>query len=95
MLRPLVLNEGFAQTFLWNLEGQWTERFHPSQGPIAQKCGKQASQTGYMDGNTVQLDEEMLAMDPNALNYEYLMVRLGVQLKSLILLSEEGSNPCR
>ena len=30
-----------------------------------------------MDGNTVQLDEEMLAMNRNALNYEYLSGAVG------------------
>jgi flagellar basal-body rod protein FlgB len=38
-----------------------------------------------MDGNTVQLDEEMLAMNRNALNYEYLSNSVGGTLKELNL----------
>jgi len=38
-----------------------------------------------MDGNTVQLDEEMLAMNRNALNYEYLSNSVGGTLKELTL----------
>ena len=36
-----------------------------------------------MDGNTVQLDEEMLAMNRNALNYEYLSGAVGGTIKEL------------
>ena len=36
-----------------------------------------------MDGNTVQLDEEMLAMNRNALNYEYLIGAVGGSIKEL------------
>ena len=36
-----------------------------------------------MDGNTVQLDEEMLAMNRNALNYEYLTRAVGSSIKEL------------
>ena len=36
-----------------------------------------------MDGNTVQLDEEMLAMNRNALNYEYLTGAVGGSIKEL------------
>ena len=36
-----------------------------------------------MDGNTVQLDEEMLAMNRNALNYEYLSNSVGGSIKEL------------
>ena len=36
-----------------------------------------------MDGNTVQLDEEMLAMNRNALNYEYLSGAVGGSIKEL------------
>ena len=38
-----------------------------------------------MDGNTVQLDEEMLAMNRNALNYEYLTGAVGGSIKELNL----------
>ena len=38
-----------------------------------------------MDGNTVQLDEEMLAMNRNALNYEYLSGAVGGSIKELNL----------
>ena len=36
-----------------------------------------------IDGNTVQLDEEMLAMNRNALNYEYLSNSVGSSIKEL------------
>ena len=36
-----------------------------------------------MDGNTVQIDEEMLAMNRNALNYEYLTGAVGGSIKEL------------
>ena len=36
-----------------------------------------------MDGNTVQLDEEMLAVNRNALNYEYLSGAVGGTIKEL------------
>ena len=36
-----------------------------------------------MDGNTVQLDEEMLAVNRNALNYEYLCGAVGGTIKEL------------
>jgi flagellar basal-body rod protein FlgB len=36
-----------------------------------------------MDGNTVQLDEEMLAVNRNALNYEYLSGAVGGSIKEL------------
>ena len=38
-----------------------------------------------MDGNTVQLDEEMLSMNKNALNYEYLSGAVGGSIKELNL----------
>ena len=38
-----------------------------------------------MDGNTVQLDEELLAMNRNALNYEYLTGAVGGSIKELNL----------
>ena len=38
-----------------------------------------------IDGNTVQLDEELLAMNRNALNYEYLSNSVGGTLKELTL----------
>ena len=38
-----------------------------------------------MDGNTVQLDEEMLFMNKNALNYEYLSGAGGGSIKELNL----------
>ena len=38
-----------------------------------------------VDGNTVQLDEEMLAMNRNALNYEYLSGAVGGSIKELNL----------
>ena len=38
-----------------------------------------------MDGNTVQLDEEMLFMNKNALNYEYLSGAVGGSIKELNL----------
>jgi flagellar basal-body rod protein FlgB len=34
-----------------------------------------------IDGNTVQLDEEMLAMNRNSLNYEYLTRAVGSSIK--------------
>ena len=36
-----------------------------------------------VDGNTVQLDEEMLAMNRNALNYEYLSRAVGSSIKTI------------
>jgi flagellar basal-body rod protein FlgB len=36
-----------------------------------------------IDGNTVQLDEEMLAMNRNSLNYEYLTRAVGSSIKEL------------
>jgi flagellar basal-body rod protein FlgB len=36
-----------------------------------------------MDGNTVQIDEELLAMNRNALNYEYLTGAVGGSIKEL------------
>ena len=38
-----------------------------------------------MDGNTVQLDEELLAMNRNALNYEYLTQMVSGSIKELNL----------
>ena len=38
-----------------------------------------------MDGNTVQIDEEMLAMNRNALNYQYLTGAVGGSIKELNL----------
>ena len=38
-----------------------------------------------IDGNTVQLDEELLAMNRNALNYEYLSNSVGGTLKELTI----------
>ena len=38
-----------------------------------------------IDGNTVQLDEELLSMNRNALNYEYLSNSVGGTLKELTL----------
>jgi flagellar basal-body rod protein FlgB len=38
-----------------------------------------------MDGNTVQLDEELLALNKNSLNYEYLVSAVGGNLKQLNL----------
>lgn len=38
-----------------------------------------------MDGNTVQLDEELLALNKNSLNYEYLLSAVGGNLKQLNL----------
>ena len=38
-----------------------------------------------MDGNTVQLDEELLAMNRNALNYEFLTQMVSGSIKELNL----------
>tara|TARA_Y100001968_G_scaffold218752_1_gene201427 strand:- start:507 stop:902 length:396 start_codon:yes stop_codon:yes gene_type:complete len=38
-----------------------------------------------MDGNTVQLDEELLAMNRNSLNYEYLTQMVSGSIKELNL----------
>ena len=38
-----------------------------------------------MDGNTVQLDEELLSMNRNALNYEYLTQMVSGSIKELNL----------
>ena len=43
-----------------------------------------------MDGNTVQLDEEMLAMNRNALNYEYLSSAVGSSIKELNIVIKGG-----
>ena len=40
---------------------------------------------GWMDGNTVQLEEELLAMNRNSLNYEFLTQMVSGSIKELNL----------
>ena len=43
-----------------------------------------------MDGNTVQLENELLEMNRNALNYEYLSSAVIGSIKELNLAIKEG-----
>ena len=53
--------------------------------PFARSAEDRQAKPVRMDGNTVQLDEEMLAMNRNALNYEYLSGAVGGSIKELNL----------
>ena len=46
--------------------------FHRVKSLLPRSAEDRQAKPVRMDGNTVQLDEEMLAMNRNALNYEYL-----------------------
>ena len=51
MLRPLVLNEGiYPKLFLWNLEGQWTEKISPESRPYCPEVPRigKPNQFGWM-----------------------------------------------
>ena len=57
--------------------------FRRVKGLLPRSAEDRQAKPVRMDGNTVQLDEEMLAMNRNALNYEYLSNSVGGSIKEL------------
>ena len=57
--------------------------FRRVKGLLPRSAEDRKAKPVRMDGNTVQLDEEMLAMNRNALNYEYLSNSVGGSIKEL------------
>ena len=57
--------------------------FRRVKGLLPRSAEDRQAKPVRMDGNTVQLDEEMLAMNRNALNYEYLTGAVGGSIKEL------------
>ena len=57
--------------------------FRRVKGLLPRSAEDRQAKPVRMDGNPVQLDEEMLAMNRNALNYEYLSNSVGGSIKEL------------
>ena len=87
MLKHQVSKGGICQRlFPLNLEGAVDRKdFGKVKSLLPRSQEDQQAKPVRMDGNTVQLDEEMLAMNRNALNYEYLSGAVGGSIKELNL----------